>query len=377
DVIKNDRDEGYTKEFMKQFAQKYYSVVAANPDMEANVFKSQASQDALGLIDKVNAFKNKDGKMMLVATIADEKQHPVEISQSQWQRLWLADDKQDYKTHLAATLYADKLQAALEQGAVKRMQDKPLEKMETAKLLRGDNNEWVLYMKPEAKEGFAVEPSESDLKRFFSALKKGGEIKGDDLLKDMAAKYYPQVVADPSMKRDLFYGDVPTEDKSRIDHASIFRTNDDKFMLSASVEGEGKQQPREITQSQWQRLWFAPDMYEYKRRLSAIVFADVLHKEQSQAQSQPQSQEKVPLQSAKRGANSLDLESFKSIKAKHPDALLLFRINDTYRSYMKDAEICSKVLGVDMAKQIDGKTGERVPVAEFPHFELDAYLPKL
>lgn len=109
DMMKNDHDETHVNEFRTQFAQKYYSIVAANPDKEANLFKSNASQEALGLINRVNAFKTKDNKILLVATIGDEKQKSVPISQSQWQRLWLADDKQDYKTHLAAILYSDVL----------------------------------------------------------------------------------------------------------------------------------------------------------------------------------------------------------------------------------------------------------------------------
>lgn len=115
DMMKNDHDETHVNEFKTQFAQKYYSVVAANPEKEANIFRSNASQDALDLISKVNAFKTKDNKILLVATIGDEKQKSVQISQSQWQRMWLADDKQDYKAHLAAILYSDVLAGKLEE----------------------------------------------------------------------------------------------------------------------------------------------------------------------------------------------------------------------------------------------------------------------
>lgn len=115
DMMKNDHDETHVNEFKTQFAQKYYSVVAANPEKEANIFRSNASQDALDLISKVNAFKTKDNKILLVATIGDEKQKSVQISQSQWQRMWLADDKQDYKTHLSAILYSDVLAGKLEE----------------------------------------------------------------------------------------------------------------------------------------------------------------------------------------------------------------------------------------------------------------------
>lgn len=115
DMMKNDHDATHVNEFKTQFAQKYYSVVAATPEKEANIFRSNASQDALDLISKVNAFKTKDNKILLVATIGDEKQKSVQISQSQWQRMWLADDKQDYKTHLAAILYSDVLAGKLEE----------------------------------------------------------------------------------------------------------------------------------------------------------------------------------------------------------------------------------------------------------------------
>lgn len=115
DMMKNDHDETHVNEFKTQFAQKYYSVVAANPEKETNIFRSNASQDALDLISKVNAFKTKDNKILLVATIGDEKQKSVQINQSQWQRMWLADDKQDYKTHLAAILYSDVLAGKLEE----------------------------------------------------------------------------------------------------------------------------------------------------------------------------------------------------------------------------------------------------------------------
>lgn len=115
DMMKNDHDETHVNDFKVQFAQKYYSIVAANPEKEANIFRSNASQEALDLISKVNAFKTKDNKILLVATIVGEKQKSMQINQSQWQRMWLADDKQDYKTHLAAILYSDVLAGKLEE----------------------------------------------------------------------------------------------------------------------------------------------------------------------------------------------------------------------------------------------------------------------
>lgn len=115
DMIKNDHDEAKTEEFRTQFAQKYYAELAKDPSKEVNLFKSDAPQEALDLITKVNAFKSKDDKVYLIATIGEDRQQPVVLNQAQWNRMFLADDKRDYKLHLAATLYADVLNEKLEE----------------------------------------------------------------------------------------------------------------------------------------------------------------------------------------------------------------------------------------------------------------------
>ena len=122
DVIKNDHDDAHVQEFRTQMAQKYYSLFSKNQVPPVNIFKSDASQEALDLISKVNAFKTKDSKILLVATIGDEKQKPRYVNQEQWQRLWLADDKQDYKKHLAAALYSDVLARKLEETKKRLLQ---------------------------------------------------------------------------------------------------------------------------------------------------------------------------------------------------------------------------------------------------------------
>ena len=115
DVIKNDQDEAHVKEFRTQIAQKYHEEFAKDPSKGIDLFTSNASKEALDLITKVNAFKSKDSKVYLVATIADERQKPVELPSELWQRLYLADNKKEYKPHLAATLYSDVLAAKLEE----------------------------------------------------------------------------------------------------------------------------------------------------------------------------------------------------------------------------------------------------------------------
>ena len=115
DVIKNDQNEAEVEKFKTQFAQKYYNELAKDPGKEVNLFRSDAPQEALDLITKVNAFKSKDSNVFLVATIGEDKQQPIELNQAQWNRMFFADDKRDYKVHLAATLYADVLREKLEE----------------------------------------------------------------------------------------------------------------------------------------------------------------------------------------------------------------------------------------------------------------------
>lgn len=126
DMIKNDHDEAKTELFRTQFAQKYYAEVSNDPGKELNLFKSDAPQEALDLITKVNAFKNKDNKLYLIATIGDEKQNPVPLNQNQWNLMFLADDKRDFKVHLAATVYADVLRQTLEKQ--ERIRNSPEQK---------------------------------------------------------------------------------------------------------------------------------------------------------------------------------------------------------------------------------------------------------
>ena len=69
------------------------------------------------------------------------------------------------------------------------------------------------------------------------------------------------------------------------------------------------------------------------------------------------------------------LEQFAKMKERHPDALLLFRIGDTYQSFKQDAVKASTILDIETRdKKLDGK---EVRSVEFPHHALDTYLPKL
>ena len=66
------------------------------------------------------------------------------------------------------------------------------------------------------------------------------------------------------------------------------------------------------------------------------------------------------------------IEQYRELKAKHPNALLLFRCGDFYETYDDCARVCAKELGITLMRNKDG-----LEMAGFPHHALDAYLPKL
>ena len=75
----------------------------------------------------------------------------------------------------------------------------------------------------------------------------------------------------------------------------------------------------------------------------------------------------------KRARRSKMQKQFDDLKAKHPDALLLFRCGDFYETCHTDAEDAAKILGITLTVRNDDKT----KMAGFPYHALDTYLPKL
>lgn len=70
------------------------------------------------------------------------------------------------------------------------------------------------------------------------------------------------------------------------------------------------------------------------------------------------------------------MKQFNAIKAKHPTALLLFRVGDFYETFGEDAILTSKILGIVLTKRANGKA-QHIELAGFPYHSLDTYLPKL
>lgn len=79
---------------------------------------------------------------------------------------------------------------------------------------------------------------------------------------------------------------------------------------------------------------------------------------------------------AKSGGETPMLKQYFSIKAQHPEAVLLYRVGDFYETYADDAVLASKVLGLVLTKRSKGDK-DSTPMAGFPHHAIENYLQKL
>ncbi|MFT6964777.1 MAG: DNA mismatch repair protein MutS, partial [Flammeovirgaceae bacterium] len=70
------------------------------------------------------------------------------------------------------------------------------------------------------------------------------------------------------------------------------------------------------------------------------------------------------------------MKQYNAIKAKHPTAMLLFRVGDFYETFGEDAIKASKILDIILTKRSNG-SASAIELAGFPHHSLDTYLPKL
>lgn len=295
-------------------------------------------------------------------------------------------------------------------------------------MLRDDEGKWALYLKPENERAFSVYPDKADVNLLFTTVKQGDEEVSETMRQDMAQKYYMEASNKPEIKVDLFKSNIPADEVDKIQRVNIFKTKETEnqpsvILCMPTVNGE-KLKPREISPSQWQRMWLAENMQDYKKHLAASLFADVLRKDRTDAvavgtekseqeaqgneanqsttqqedrateekkeETPEQKEQKLKEEKAKEEntkaatkaaivAMSPMLKQFYDLKGKHPDAVLLFRCGDFYETYCQDAEKASKILGITLTKSSRTKDADGKPLAMagFPYHSLDTYLPKL
>ena len=288
-------------------------------------------------------------------------------------------------------------------------------------MMRDDDGKWALYMKPENEKSFCVYPDKADVNLFFTTVKQGNEEVSEMMRQEMAQKYYLATNEKPEQRIDIFKSEATPEELNQIERVNIFKTkateNQPSVILCLPTINSEKLKPREVTPSQWQRLWLADDMQDYKKHLAASLFADVLRKgradavavgtDKSEQEAQTENVNQKPVQQEEKNQESSKdedkkdeakeetkktetkavaaaslspmLKQFYDLKAKHPDAILLFRCGDFYETYCNDAEKASKILGITLTRSSRTKDieGKPLSVAGFPYHALDTYLPKL
>ncbi len=92
-----------------ELAHKYYTLAEVQPDLKVDLFSTEAQDIDLNRIQRVSVYKTKQGDTQCVATIDGQKMQPRSVTSQQRQRMMVAEDKTEYKRHLAATLFADVL----------------------------------------------------------------------------------------------------------------------------------------------------------------------------------------------------------------------------------------------------------------------------
>ena len=98
-----------------ELANKYHHMAVVQPDLKVDLFGGNNQDIDLNRIQRVCVFKTKDNGILCSATIDGEKVKPRSVTPQQWQRMWIAEDRNSYKTHLAATLFADVLKQGKKQ----------------------------------------------------------------------------------------------------------------------------------------------------------------------------------------------------------------------------------------------------------------------
>ncbi|MCS2444863.1 zincin-like metallopeptidase domain-containing protein [Phocaeicola vulgatus] len=115
DSLKNpNKEEGVS--IRTELAQKYYGLSLQHPELKVDIFNTGATQENIEKIDRVNVFRTKDQKNMIIAYVDGKALQPIELNKSLYQRFWLTDNRSAYKVALAASLYAETLNNIKKEG---------------------------------------------------------------------------------------------------------------------------------------------------------------------------------------------------------------------------------------------------------------------
>lgn len=156
--------------------------------------------------------------------------------------------------------------------------------IEHFRAIKDDYGRWAFYIKPKNEPQFSVYPPKEHMNKYFSVRNTSDEKTTRAALANKwyeVAKQFPDVrvdIVNPHPAKDI--------DMSRIVNPTITKSAQDPKvkLVFATINGERHHAP--VNETQWQRMWLADNMAEYKKAVAAVVFEPVLRKGMESQQSQ-------------------------------------------------------------------------------------------
>ena len=157
-----------------------------------------------------------------------------------------------------------------------------LPKIEIFTPIRDEKGQYAFFFKAENEPPFSVYPNDTHKKLYF-------DVRGTDKQKEihnaLAQKYYSVAKQHPEIKVDLIMPKVSNVDMSKIERPTITKDREDPSKKYVMATIDGKFMKKEITKSQWDKMWLADDMSAYKKAVAAVVFAPLLKEDVQKEQS--------------------------------------------------------------------------------------------
>lgn len=158
--------------------------------------------------------------------------------------------------------------------------------IEHFRAIKDDYGRWAFYIKPKNEPQFSVYPPKEHMNKYFSVRNTPDE---KTTRATLANKWYEVAKQFPDVRVDIINPHPAKDiDMSRIVNPTITKSAQDPKvkLVFATIDGERHYAP--VNETQWQRMWLADNMAEYKKAVAAVVFEPVLRKgmESQQAQSE-------------------------------------------------------------------------------------------
>lgn len=149
-------------------------------------------------------------------------------------------------------------------------------KITTFEALPDDMGRYAFFIKAENEPAFAVYPNKEHVNQFYSSLKSENRAVVHNAL---AKKYYELGTKHPDARVDVITPRKVNIGDAKIDRICITAKHNDpkQHIIFATVNGERMHAP--VSKAQWNKMWLAEDMSDYKQRLAAVIFEPFIKKE--------------------------------------------------------------------------------------------------